>query len=69
LRGVFKAVIDVVQRGAHMGQLTVMAEQARQATGEADLTVVADRGYFSGAEIIECANAGITPYVPRPAGG
>ncbi len=38
----------------------------RQATGEVDLTVVADRGYFSGAEILECTNAGMTPYVPRP---
>jgi len=36
------------------------------ATGEADVTVVADRGYFSGAEILKCTNAGMTPYVPRP---
>jgi transposase len=57
---------EVTNVGNDHGQLTVMAERARQATGEADLTVVADRGYFSGAEILECTNAGMTPYVPRP---
>jgi hypothetical protein len=43
-----------------------MAVRAREATGEEDLTVVADRGYFSGAEIVDCDAAGITAYVPRP---
>jgi hypothetical protein len=57
---------EVTNVGNDHGQLTAMAERARQATGEADLTVVADRGYFSGAEILECTNAGMTPYVPRP---
>jgi transposase len=57
---------EVTNVGNDHGQLTLMAERARQATGEEDLTVVADRGYFSGAEILECTNAGITPYVPRP---
>ncbi len=57
---------EVTNVGNDHGQLTVMAERARQATGEVDLTVVADRGYFSGAEILECTNAGMTPYVPRP---
>jgi transposase len=57
---------EVTNVGNDHGQLTVMAERARQATGEADLTVVADRGYFSGAEILECTIAGMTPYVPRP---
>jgi transposase len=57
---------EVTNVGNDHGQLTLMAERARQATGEVDLTVVADRGYFSGAEILECTNAGMTPYVPRP---
>ena len=57
---------EVTNVGNDHGQLTVMAERGRQATGEVDLTVVADRGYFSGAEILECTNAGMTPYVPRP---
>ena len=31
-----------------------------------ELTVVADRGYFKGAEILDCAEAGITTYLPKP---
>jgi hypothetical protein len=27
-----------------------------------DLTVVADRGYFNGPEILECDQAGMTPF-------
>ena len=31
-----------------------------------DLTVVADRGYFKGEEILACHEAGIAAYLPRP---
>jgi NADPH-dependent ferric siderophore reductase len=48
---------EVTNVGNDHGQLTVMAEWAREANGEEDLTVLADRGYFSGTEILECANA------------
>jgi transposase len=30
-----------------------------------DLNVVADRGYFSGEEVLKCHKAGITPFVPK----
>ncbi len=43
-----------------------MAKQTRSATGKEDLTVVADRGYFYGPEILECDQAGMTPLVPKP---
>ena len=43
-----------------------MAKQAREATGTEDLTVVADRGYFKGEEILDCDQAGMTPLVPKP---
>ena len=43
-----------------------MAEQARSATGIEDLNVVADRGYFSGEQLLACEQAGITAYVPKP---
>lgn len=43
-----------------------MAKQASDATGIEELTVVADRGYFKGEEILECENAGITAYDPKP---
>ena len=43
-----------------------MAKQARAATGSEQLTVLADRGYFTGEEILECEQAGISTLVPKP---
>ena len=57
---------EVTNVGNDRGQLAMMAEQARAATGIQELTVVADRGYFSGDEILACDQAGITPFVPKP---
>jgi transposase len=57
---------EVTNSGSDRGQLATMAEQARAATGIEDLTVVADRGYFKGEEILQCAQAGITAFVPKP---
>jgi transposase len=57
---------EVTNQGYDRTQLTNMALQAKAATGADDLTVLADRGYFSGAEILACEQAGVTPYVPRP---
>ena len=34
--------------------------------GNDALTVVADRGYFKGEEILQCDQAGIAAYVPKP---
>jgi transposase len=56
---------EVVTDGVDRDQLAPMAEQARQAIGAEELTVVADRGYFKGEQILECTNAGITPLVPK----
>jgi transposase len=57
---------EVTNVGNDRGQLAMMSEQARAATGIQELTVVADRGYFSGDEILACDQAGITPFVPKP---
>ena len=57
---------EVTNVGNDRGQLAMMSEQARAATGITELTVVADRGYFSGDEILACDQAGITPFVPKP---
>jgi hypothetical protein len=57
---------EVTNVGNDRGQLAMMAEQSRAATGITELTVVADRGYFSGDEILACAQAGIIPFVPKP---
>jgi transposase len=57
---------EVTNVGHDRAALAMMAEQARAATGIKDLNVVADRGYFSGEQILACDQAGITPYVPKP---
>jgi hypothetical protein len=43
-----------------------MAMAAKAALGVETLDAVADRGYFSGEEILECENAGITVMLPKP---
>ncbi|MDB5825032.1 MAG: transposase [Herminiimonas sp.] len=57
---------EVTNIGNDRGQLANMAQQAREATGIEKLAVVADRGYFSGEEVLACDQAGITTYVPKP---
>src|SRR5260370_9118110 len=43
-----------------------MSEQARAAIGSETIEAVADRGYYSGEEIVACEQAGITVYLPKP---
>jgi hypothetical protein len=43
-----------------------MAKQSKAILGRDDLTVVADRGYFSGEEIKACDDEGIMTYLPKP---
>jgi transposase len=57
---------QVTNVGHDRSQLAVMAQRARTALQVEQLEVVADRGYFSGEEIVACEAAGITAYVPRP---
>jgi hypothetical protein len=55
---------EVTNIGHDRDQLSKMAEQAREGIGHNALTVLADRGYFKGEEILACDQAGIIPYVP-----
>ena len=57
---------EVTNIGNDRAQLSGMAGQAREAMGHEALTVVADRGYFDGEEVLACERAGITPLVPKP---
>jgi transposase len=57
---------EVTDIGNDRAQLSGMSEQAREAMGQESLTVLADRGYFDGEEILACEQAGITPLVPKP---
>ena len=57
---------EVTNVGNDRSQLSPMAKQTK-ATLEVDaLDVVADRGYFSGEEILACDQAGITVTLPKP---
>lgn len=57
---------EVTNVGSDRAQLSKMAQQARDAGGYEALTVIADRGYFKGEEILACDQAGMTPLVPKP---
>ncbi len=58
---------EVVNEGIDREQLTPMTEKAQEATGIKDLTVVADRGYYKGEQILECTQTGANPLVPNSA--
>ena len=55
----------VTNIGIDRDQLTTMAKHARAAMGTEELTVIADRGYFKGEEIVACHEAGIIAIVPK----
>jgi transposase len=57
---------EVTNEGHDRTQLTTMAMSAREAIGQADLTAIADRGYFKGEELRACEQQGITTLVPKP---
>ncbi|KZC41836.1 UNVERIFIED_ORG: transposase, partial [Rhodanobacter sp. FW104-R5] len=57
---------QVTNIGNDRSQLATMAKRARTAMQAEHMEVVADRGYFSGEEIVACEEVGITAYVPRP---
>ena len=57
---------EVTNVGSDRAQLSNMAGQAKAAMGAEALEVLADRGYFSGEEVLACEPLGVTPYVPKP---
>lgn len=57
---------EVTNVGHDRGQLSPMAERAKEAMGEDKIEAVADRGYFNGEQIKACDEARITSYLPRP---
>jgi len=56
---------EVTNIGSDRDQLHSMSRQAQDAIGATSLTVVADRGYFKGEEILACTQAGIDVIVPK----
>ena len=57
---------EVTNVGHDRSQLSNMAGQAKDAMGVEALEVLADRGYFSGEEILACEPLGVTPILPKP---
>ena len=57
---------DVVQTGSDRAQLEPMGQKAKQALGVDELDVVADRGYFSSEQILECSQIDVTVTLPKP---
>jgi transposase len=57
---------EVTNVGHDRTQLTAMGMQAQQVLGKQELTVIADRGYFSGPEILSAEQQGLKPLVPKP---
>lgn len=60
------AAYEVTNERNDLGQLAVMALQAKEALQVAELTVLADGGYFEGNALKECEQAGITTFVSVP---
>lgn len=66
-----KLIVDfeVTTRAQDKNQLGPMAEKAKELLEVETLTAVADAGYDSASDIVECIENGITPHVARIAGG
>ena len=52
---------DVTNVGSDRAQLTAMSRKAREASGCEEVTVLADRGYYNGDEVLACEGTGILP--------
>lgn len=57
---------EVTNVESDRSQLSRMTEQARIAIGSDTIEAVADRGYYSGGEIVACEQAGAMVYLPKP---
>lgn len=56
---------EVTSKGHDRDQLASMSMKAKEATGLKMPTVYADRGYYSGQEILACEQNNIIPMVPK----
>jgi transposase len=57
---------EVTNVGSDRAQLARMAKETKATLERTNLDVIADRGYFSSEEILECDKAGITVTLPKP---
>ena len=59
-------VHEVTTSGSDRSQLAPMSKKTKEVLGVDNLDVVADRGYFTSEQILECAEAGVNVTVPKP---
>ncbi|MEP6811103.1 MAG: IS1182 family transposase [Chthoniobacterales bacterium] len=57
---------EVTQTTSDLGALGTMALQAQETLQAERLSVVADKGYYNGKEILLCDAIGVTAYVAKP---
>ena len=57
---------EVTNVGSDRAQLARMAKETKATLEVTNLDVIADRGYFSSEEILQCDTAGITVTLPKP---
>src|SRR3546814_20431126 len=57
---------EVVTTGSDRAQLSAMGKAAKDVIGSESLEVVADRGYYSGPEVLACETTGISAHVVKP---
>jgi hypothetical protein len=56
---------EVTNVGSDRAQLASMGRKARDATGWEEATVLADRGYYNGDEVLACEGTGVLPCIPK----
>ncbi len=56
---------EVVNEGHDRTQILPMGISAQQATGCKEITVLADRGYFNGDQVLACEDTGVLPCIPK----
>jgi transposase len=56
---------EVTNQGHDRSELQPMALKAKDAIGCEEITALADRGYFSGDQVLACEGTGVLPIVPK----
>ena len=57
---------QVTNTTSDLGALGIMAIKAQEALEAKNLSVVADKGYYNGKEVLACDSIGVTAYVAKP---
>ncbi len=56
---------EVTNVGTDRAQLVPMGRKAQDATGCREVTILADRGYYNGDQVLACEDTGVLPCIPK----